>query len=182
MIFNETALIGPYVIDIEVHEDNRGYFGRAWCRHEFDAQGLVPCMVQGNVSFNHTRGTLRGMHYQTEPCQEVKLVRCVRGRVFDVIIDIRPDSATFKQWIGVELSADNRRMLYVPRGFAHGFQTLEDNSEVNYLVSEFYAPDYERGIRHDDPAFGVEWPETEARVISDKDLSWPDFPSEGFHF
>ncbi len=181
MIFTETALRGAYIIDIEVYEDQRGYFGRSWCQQEFQKHNLVDCMVQGNVSFNFQKGTLRGMHYQAEPHSEVKLVRCVRGRIYDAIIDLRPDSPTFKQWTGVELSAENRRMFYVPEGFAHGFLTLEDNSEVNYLVSEFYTPGHERGIRYNDPAFGIEWPGGDISVISDKDRSWPDYPAAGFH-
>jgi dTDP-4-dehydrorhamnose 3,5-epimerase len=174
MKFTETVLTGAYVIDIEVHEDHRGYFGRAWCSEEFEKRDLATCMVQGNVSFNHKKGTLRGMHYQLQPHCEVKLVRCVRGCIYDVIIDLRPDSKTYKQWFGVELSAHNRRMLYVPEGFAHGFQTLEDASEVNYLVSEFYTPGHERGLRFDDPAFAIRWPDTAERIISQKDQSWSD--------
>ncbi len=181
MIFTETALSGAYIIDIEVHKDQRGYFGRAWCQQEFEKHNLVNCMVQGNVSFNYHKGTLRGMHYQAEPHSEVKLVRCVRGKIFDAIIDLRPDSPTFKQSTGYELSAENRRMLYVPQGFAHGFQTLEENSEVNYLVSEFYTPGHEGGIRYNDPAFGIKWPDPNLSVISDKDRSWPDYPAADFH-
>ena len=144
-------------------------------RKEASSHGLVSEMVQANVSFNERKGTLRGMHYQASPFQEVKIVRCVRGAIYDVIIDLRADSPTFKQWIGVELSEDSGLMLYVPEDFAHGFQTLKDGVEVNYLVSQYYTPEAERGARFDDPAFGIIWRETKEFIISAKDRSWPDF-------
>jgi len=138
-------------------------------------KGLVTKMVQANVSFNHRKGTLRGMHYQAAPHREVKLVRCVRGALYDVIVDLRPDSVTYKNWLGVELNQDNGRMLYVPQGFAHGFQTLVEDTAVDYLVSEFYTPQAERGLRWNDPVFAIEWPEVGNRTISEKDRNWPDF-------
>ena len=175
MNFTETKLKGAYLVELERHHDQRGFFARGWCRQEAEALGLKGAMVQFNVSYNHKRGTLRGMHFQAAPYQEVKLVRCVRGAVFDVIVDLRLDSPTFRQWIGVTLTEENGRMLYVPEDFAHGFQTLADKSEVNYLVSQFYTPGAERGLRFDDPAFCIEWPEVGERVMSEKDRSWPDF-------
>ena len=174
MIFTETKLKGAYVIEIEKLKDHRGFFARAWCQNEFKAQGLTSSLVQANVSFNKKKGTLRGMHYQLSPYEETKLVRCNRGAIYDVIIDLRPASPSYAQWIGVELTAKNYKMLYVPRNFAHGFQTLEDNTEVTYQVSQFYTPGSERGIRWDDPAFSIEWL-TDVQVISDKDKSWPEF-------
>lgn len=174
MIFNETSLKGAYVIDLEPHQDERGFFARTFCGREFEEHGLISRLVQANISFNHKKGTLRGMHYQLAPFAETKLVRCTRGALYDVIIDVRPDSPTYKQWFGVELTGDNHRMLYVPEGFAHGFQTLEDNTEATYQVSEFYAPGYEQGVRYNDPAFAIQWL-LEVQVISDKDRSWPDY-------
>lgn len=174
MIFTETKLAGAYIIDLQKHEDHRGFFARTWCMQEFEEHGLVPQAVQRNLSLSKQQGTLRGMHYQVAPYQETKLVQCNRGALYDVIVDLRPDSPAYKQWLGVELTADNYRMLYVPRGFAHGFITLEDNTEASYLVSEFYTPGAEGGIRYNDPTFGIEWP-VEVRVISDKDKNWPDF-------
>jgi dTDP-4-dehydrorhamnose 3,5-epimerase len=174
MIFTETKLPGAYIIDIQKLEDTRGFVARAWCQKEFAAHGLSPCLVQANISWNKRQGTLRGMHYQVAPYAEAKLVRCTRGAIYDVIIDVRPNSPTYKQWIGVELRADNYKLLYVPEYFAHGFQTLEDNTEVTYQVSQFYAPGSERGTRYNDPAFGIEWP-IAVHVISDKDKSWPDY-------
>jgi dTDP-4-dehydrorhamnose 3,5-epimerase len=173
MIFTETKLSGAYIIEPERLDDERGFFARSWCKQEFESHGLNPKLVQCNISFNHKRGTLRGMHYQTEPYPEAKLVRCTMGAIYDVIIDLRPDSPTFKQWAAVELTADNRRMLYVPEHFAHGFVTLADNTEVFYQMSEFYHPDCASGIRWDDPAIGIEWPE-DKRLLSDKDKHWPD--------
>lgn len=175
MIFTATELPGAVLVDLDTRDDERGFFARAWCRREFEENGLDPELVQCNVSYNHRNGTLRGMHFQVEPYGEVKLVRCTRGAVYDVIIDLRAGSPTYKKWIGVELTADNRRMLYVPEGFAHGYQTLADATEVFYQVSEFYSPDAERGLRWNDPAFAVEWPEADPRIISEKDQSWPDF-------
>jgi dTDP-4-dehydrorhamnose 3,5-epimerase len=174
MIFTETALKDAYVIEIKKIQDARGFFGRSWCQKEFEAHGLVSCTRQENVSYNHKQGTLRGMHYQIAPYEETKLVRCTRGALYDVIIDIRPDSPTYRQWLGVELSAENYRMLYVPRGFAHGFITLADDTEAIYQVSQFYTPDAEGGIRYDDLTFGIQWP-TAVQVISEKDKSWPDY-------
>lgn len=178
MIFTETRLKGAFIIDLEKRQDERGFFARGWCRKEAAAHGLARDLVQANISYNAKKGTLRGMHYQAAPYQEVKLVRCVRGAVFDVIVDLRPSSATFKQWVGVELSQENGRMLYVPEDFAHGFQTLVDESEVNYLVSQYYTPEAERGLRFDDRAFGIDWPEAAPRIISAKDQCWPDFKSD----
>ncbi len=174
MIFTETKLPGAFVIDLQPIEDARGLFARSWSEEEFAQHGLNTRIKQANVSFNRTKGTLRGMHRQAEPFAEVKLVRCTRGAIYDVIIDLRPDSPTYMQWTGVELTADNRRMFYVPENFAHGFQTLEDNTEVTYQVSQVYTPGAERGIRFDDPAFGIEWPLPVA-LISDKDRTWADF-------
>jgi dTDP-4-dehydrorhamnose 3,5-epimerase len=175
VIFSEAGLTGAYVIDLERIEDERGFFARAWCERELTEHGLESRIAQCNVSFNYRKGTLRGMHFQRPPHEEVKLIRCIRGSLFDVIIDLRPNSADHKRWIGVELSASNRRMLYVPRGFAHGFQTLEDDTEVYYMVSEFYAPGAEGGVRWDDPVFGIEWPIHRPSEISEKDQHWPDF-------
>lgn len=174
MFFSEGKLEGAYVIDIEKFEDERGFFGRAYCRDEFSEHDLAQHMVQANVSYSKSQGTLRGLHYQTAPHQEAKLMRCTRGAIFDVIVDVRPQSSTYMQWMGVELTADNYRMLYVPEGCAHGFITLQDDTEVLYQVSAFYAPNHEKGIRYDDPAIGIEWP-TDVKVISEKDRQWPDF-------
>lgn len=174
MRFTETKLPGAYIIDVEPHHDERGFFARGWCQREFEDHGLVASIVQVNISTNERAGTLRGMHFQLQPHAETKLVRCTKGALFDVIIDLRPDSPTFMEWTGVELSAENHRMLYVPEDFAHGFLTLEDGTEAIYQVSEFYTPGAERGIRYDDPAFEVEWPHA-VEVISDKDRAWPDF-------
>lgn len=168
MIFTETNLKGAYIIDIEPILDERGFFARTWCRKEFGAHGLNPDLMQCNTSFNKKRGTLRGMHYQAAPYEEAKLVRCTMGAIYDVIIDIREMSETYLQWFACELTAENRKMLYVPEGFAHGFQTLVDNTEVLYQMSEFYHPDYARGIRWDDHAFAIEWP-IEEKIISDND-------------
>lgn len=174
MKFIPASLAGAYVVEPERLEDERGYFARTFCRDEFAAHGLNPELVQCNVSFNAKKGTLRGMHYQTKPHEEAKLVRCTRGAIFDVIIDIRPESPTFRNWFAVELSAANGRMLYVPEGFAHGFQALEDGSEVFYQMSERYAPESARGIRWNDPAFGVRWPLPDP-VVSQRDAAFVDF-------
>jgi dTDP-4-dehydrorhamnose 3,5-epimerase len=168
MIFKETRLVGAYVIDLEKIEDERGFFARSWCQREFAAVGLDANLVQCNISHNHRKGTLRGLHYQLPPAAETKLVRCTRGAMFDVIVDLRPNSPTFLQWLGVELSADKYIILYVPKGFAHGFQTLVDNTEVFYQMSEFYAPELAGGLRWDDPQLGIDWP-LPVRVMSQKD-------------
>lgn len=178
MLFTETKLKGSYVIEFEKREDHRGFFARAWCQKEFEGQHLATRFVQANLSYNKSAGTLRGMHYQASPHEEVKLVRCINGAIYDVIIDLRPSSPTCRQWVGVELSAQNYKMLYVPKGFAHGYLTLEDNVDVFYLVSEFYTPGSERGVRCDDPAFGITWP-VQISVISDKDKAWPSFVESG---
>jgi dTDP-4-dehydrorhamnose 3,5-epimerase len=175
MQFTETELAGAYVIDLERREDERGFFARAWCAAEFASHGLDTRISQCNISFNERLGTLRGMHYQVPPHAEVKVVRCTRGAVYDVIVDLRPESPTYRSWIAVELTAQNGRLLYVPEGFAHGYQTLEDETETFYQVSVPYTPDAERGVRWNDPAFGIEWPDAPERVISEKDRSWPDF-------
>ena len=174
MIFTETTLKGAFIIDIERVADERGFFARSWCQREFDAHGLRTQWVQCNIAFNQHMGVLRGMHYQVPPYAEAKLVRCTMGAMYDVIIDLRPDSPTFTRWVAVELTADNRRMLYIPEGFGHGFQTLADDTEVFYQMSQFYAPKYARGVRWDDPAFKITWPE-DRRIISERDRSFPDF-------
>ncbi len=174
MIFQETKLKGAYIVDIERREDDRGFFARSWCRREFEAHGLNPRIAQCDVSFNARKGTLRGMHYQVKPFEEAKLVRCTMGSLCDVIVDLRPGSPTFKKHLGVVLTAENRTMLYVPEGFAHGFLTLEDETEVHYQISEFYAPDHARGFRWNDPAFGIAWP-ADVTVISERDRNYPDF-------
>jgi dTDP-4-dehydrorhamnose 3,5-epimerase len=180
MLFTETKLAGAFIIDIEKREDQRGFFARSWCQHEFEACGLISRLVQMNLSFNPKQGTLRGMHYQIAPHAEAKVIRCTRGAIYDVIIDLRPSSPTYTQWIGVTLTADNYKMLYVPEQFAHGYQTLEDRTEVTYQVSQFYAPTFERGARYDDPVFGIVWP-TAVRVISDKDKTWPSYSLSPSH-
>lgn len=174
MIFKETELGGAYIVDIQSHEDRRGFFARTWCQREFEDHGLNPRLVQCNISFNLKKGTLRGMHYQESPREEAKLVRCTTGAICDVIVDLRPDSSTFKKHLAVTLSAENRRMLYVPEKFAHGFITLEDDSEVFYQMSEFYSPESERGFRWDDPFFDIRLP-LEVSVISERDRDYPDF-------
>lgn len=177
MQFNPTPLSGAYTIDLERKGDDRGFFARLFCRDEFSQAGLVSNFVQINNSLTGRKGTLRGLHYQLPPSAEVKVVRCVRGSLYDVIVDLRPDSATFGRWYGETLSAENRRMMYVPQGFAHGFLTLEDDSEALYLVSALYDPKLERGIRYNDPAFAIAWP-VEPREISEKDRGWRDFDAE----
>ena len=174
MIFRETKLQGSFIIEIEKHQDERGFFARAWCEKEFEAHGLSLRWVQANLAHSRKRGTLRGLHYQAAPHEEAKLMRCVRGAMYDVIIDLRPDSPTVGQWVGVELTADNRRALYVPEGFAHGYQTLVDDTEVFYPVSQFYTPSSERGVRWNDPAFAIEWPIAEGLILSEKDRTWAD--------
>ena len=172
MIFTETSLPGAFVIDVELIEDERGFFARWYCTKEFADHGLLPVGAQGNLSYNRRRGTVRGMHMQLPPAAEAKLVRCQRGAVVDVIVDTRPGSPTRWQSTAVELTADNRRALYVPEGFAHGYQTLSDDAEVLYQVSEFYAPAHEVGLRYDDPDLGLLWP-LPIESVSAKDASWP---------
>jgi dTDP-4-dehydrorhamnose 3,5-epimerase len=176
MRFTQTQLKGAFTIEPEKLEDERGFFARSWCQKEARAYGLTPNWVQCNISFNKRKGTLRGMHYQAPPCAEAKLVRCTMGAIYDVIIDLRVQSPSYKQWMAIELSAENRRMLYIPEGFAHGFITLADNSEIFYQMSEFYAPVHARGIRWDDPAFAIRWPFT-PEVISGQDQSYGRFES-----
>jgi dTDP-4-dehydrorhamnose 3,5-epimerase len=175
MIFTETKLKGAFIVEIETIGDARGFFARAWCENEFEAHGLNVCWVQANIAFSKQKGTLRGLHYQIAPYEEAKLMRCTRGAIYDVIVDLRPESPTYLQWLGVELTADNHKALYVPEGCAHGYQTLMDDTETFYPVSQFYSPGFEHGVRWDDPAFGIEWPETEEWIISAKDRSWPDY-------
>jgi len=168
VIFTETVLSGAFVVELDPMQDERGFFARSWCQQEFAAHGLNPNLVQCNISFNKKRGTLRGMHYQEKPHEEAKLVRCTRGAIYDVIIDLRPDSPTHRRWFGAELTADNYRMLYVPEGFAHGFQTLEDDSEVFYQMSVAHHPDAARGVRFDNPEFAIAWPIVDI-IISPRD-------------
>lgn len=174
MLFAETKLKGAFIIDIELHEDERGFFARSWCENEFKYHGLNPRLVQCNISFNKKRGTLRGMHFQVAPFEEAKLVRCTKGAIYDVIIDLRPNSPTFKQWLSVELTEKNHRAIFVSTGFAHGFQTLQDHSEVFYQMSEFFHPEYARGVRWNDPVFGIDWP-IDMQFISQRDQEYPDF-------
>ncbi len=174
MVFSETKLKGAFIIEPERLEDERGFFARTWCTREFEVYGLNQKLVQCNISFNKKKATMRGMHYQVEPYKEAKLVRCTGGAIYDVIVDLRPDSHTFKQWISVELTDENRKMIYVPEVFAHGFLTLEDNTEVVYQMSEFYSSECARGFRWDDPAFNLEWP-VDVKVIAEKDSHYPDF-------
>lgn len=174
MIFKETKLKGAYVIELEPLEDERGFFARSFCQKEFEEHGLNPRIVQCNISFNKKKGTLRGMHYQVAPYEEAKLVSCIKGAIYDVIIDLRPNSPTYCQWFAVELSAEDYKMLYVPEGFAHGFQTLEDNTEVFYQMSEFYHPECARGARWNDPLFNIKWSITTV-ILSGNDQNYPDF-------
>jgi dTDP-4-dehydrorhamnose 3,5-epimerase len=174
MIFTEAPIPGAYVIDPERLEDERGFFARAWCQREFKAHGLNTELAQCNISYNRRKGTLRGMHYQSAPHTETRLVRCTSGAVYDVIVDLRLQSSTFKRWFSIELTAENRRMLYIPEGLAHGFLTLRDDTEVFYQMSEFYAPEFARGVRWNDPALGIEWPD-KIQVMAERDRLYPDF-------
>jgi dTDP-4-dehydrorhamnose 3,5-epimerase len=186
------ALEGAFVLDLQKHEDDRGFFARAWCQNEFEDHGLSPRWVQANLAYSKNKGTLRGLHYQAAPYGEDKLMRCIRGAIYDVILDLRPESPTYSHWSGFELSSANHRALYVPQGFAHGYLTLVDDSEVFYPVSQFYTPGAERGIRWNDPAFAIDWPirghASDGRgesaghyiavgelILSDKDRNWPDY-------
>lgn len=175
MNIHKTSVDGACLLDFQAFEDARGFFSRAFCAKEFAKAGLPVNMVQANLAGSVEKGTLRGLHYQTAPHEEAKLLRCIRGSIFDVVVDIRPGSPTNGAWFGAELSGENRRMMFVPNGCAHGYLTLEADSEVYYLVSEFYEPTAEKGIRWNDPAFNIEWPITDNLVISDKDRAWPDF-------
>jgi dTDP-4-dehydrorhamnose 3,5-epimerase len=172
MRFTETDVVGAKVIDPSPHEDPRGRFMRAWCAREFAEHGIDFVPVQANMGFSVRKGTVRGMHFQTEPAMEAKLVRCTRGAMFDVVLDLRLASPSYGTWYGTELSAENGRMLYLPEGCAHGYQTLEDGVEMYYMASEFYTPSAARGVRFDDPAFGIQWPLV-AAVVSEQDLAWP---------
>jgi dTDP-4-dehydrorhamnose 3,5-epimerase len=174
MIFTETQLRGAFVIDIEKKEDERGFFARTFCEREFAAHGLETRFVQCSISHNTRKGTLRGLHYQAAPNEEVKLVRCTAGALYDVIVDLRRDSPTFKKSFGVELSAQNCRMLYIPKQFAHGFQTLQDHTEIFYQMAQFYSPESARGVRWNDPALGIQWPPDE-RIINERDQTYPNF-------
>jgi dTDP-4-dehydrorhamnose 3,5-epimerase len=175
MIFNPTPIEGAFLIDIEKLGDDRGFFGRAFCQNEFRDNGIPFVMAQANVGYSRHKGTLRGLHYQIAPHEEAKLVRCVRGAVFDVIIDLRKESGSYGQWFGTELTADTHRLFHLPKGTAHGYLSLEDDSEIMYLVSEFYAPGAEKGIRWDDPTFKIQWPLADNLIISEKDQAWPDY-------
>jgi dTDP-4-dehydrorhamnose 3,5-epimerase len=176
MIFAATQLDDAWLIEVEPREDQRGFFARTWCRQELAAQGLDTEIAQESLSYNRDRGTLRGLHFQRSPHEETKIVRCTRGGIFDVIVDLRPRSPTYLQWQGFELTAGNRKALYVPKGFAHGFQTLTDEAEIAYQISAFYAPDSAGGYRYDDPEFGIAWP-LPVTAISERDLEWPPFKS-----
>ncbi|WP_019502655.1 dTDP-4-dehydrorhamnose 3,5-epimerase [Pseudanabaena sp. PCC 6802] len=174
MLFTQTKLQGSYIVEPEKLEDGRGFFARTWCQQEFSTLGLDANLVQCSISFNNKRGTLRGMHLQIPPCAETKLVRCTQGGIYDVIIDLRSHSSTYMQWTAVHLTAKNRKALYIPKGFAHGFQTLADNTEVFYQMSDFYRPDFARGFRWNDPNFKIQWPEP-VTIISVRDREYEDF-------
>ena len=171
MVFTETKLKGAFIIDLERREDSRGFFARVFCQHEFQDHGLKPIIAQANVAFNHKKGTMRGMHFQFPPVAETKLVRCTRGAILDIIVDLRPESSTYLQHIAVELSEDNGRALYVPERFAHGYQVLRDRTETSYQVGEFYAPGSESGLLYSDPRLKLQWP-LSVTVISEKDQQW----------
>ncbi|MDX9818834.1 MAG: dTDP-4-dehydrorhamnose 3,5-epimerase [Desulfococcus multivorans] len=179
MIFDALPIEGAYAVRLEKREDERGFFARAWCQREFAAHGLAATVVQTNIAGTRRKGTLRGMHYQLASHAEAKLFRCNRGAIYDVMIDLRPDSSTFESWYGITLNARDDRMVYVPEGCAHGYMALADDTEVMYLVSEFYNPDAERGVRWNDPFFAVSWPAVENVIVSDKDGSWPDYAGRG---
>jgi dTDP-4-dehydrorhamnose 3,5-epimerase len=172
VLFTETKLHGAFIIDLERREDNRGFFARAFCQNEFSDHGLKPIIAQANIGFNRRRGCLRGMHFQYPPAAETKVVRCTRGAVLDIIVDLRPESPTFLEHISVELTADNHRAIYIPERFAHGYQALEDETETSYQVGEFYTPGSEGGLRYDDPVLGLTWP-LPVSEMSEKDAAWP---------
>lgn len=177
MIFTKTKLKGAFVIDPEKLEDERGFFARVWDKKQFRKNDLNTELAQCSISFSKKKGTLRGMHYQIHPYEEAKLIRCTRGKIYDVIIDLRPKSETFKQWFGVELDFENHKMIYIPEGFAHGFQTLENNTEIFYQMSQIHIPEYERGLRWDDPIFNIKWP-IKDKIISEKDRKWNLYDAE----
>lgn len=178
MKFVETDFKDCYIIDVKREIDRRGFFARVWDKEIFEKYNLNTDLVQCSISFNEKKNTLRGMHYQIHPYQEVKLVRCTNGRIFDVVIDLRRDSKTYKRWMGIELTRENFRMIYIPEGMAHGFQTLEDNTEVFYQISQQYMPQYSRGIRWNDPSFSIKWP-YELPILSEKDGKYPNFEEKG---
>jgi dTDP-4-dehydrorhamnose 3,5-epimerase len=175
MVFKETKLAGAFIIELERFEDERGFFAHSWSARQFAERGLVSRLVECSISFNRKRGTIRGMHYQAAPHGQTKVVRCTTGAIYDVIIDLRHRSPTFKQWVGIELTAGNRRILYIPKDLAHGFQTLEDETEIYYQMSDVYVPGSSQGVRWDDPAFGITWPETTNVIIDERDRTYPDF-------
>ena len=176
MIFHETTLPGAYIIEPKEINDDRGFFARIWCQNELRQHGLKADLAQSNVGFNFRKGTLRGLHFQKSPHAEVKIVRCTRGAIFDVIVDLRPESPGYKKWFGIELTGENHKMIYVPEGFAQGYITLADNTEMYYLATEFYHPESAYGVRYNDPAFGIEWP-IEVAELSPQDREWPDYTS-----
>lgn len=175
MIFKKGKINDSYIIELEKKQDERGFFARSFCYEEFAAQNISFIPVQENLGSTKYKYTIRGLHYQVPPHEEEKLVRCIQGALYDVIVDVRPESPTFKQWMGVELSSNDNRMLFVPKGCAHGYQTLKDNTKVSYMVSAFYKSEAERGIRWNDPAFNIEWKESEDIIISKKDRNWPNY-------
>jgi dTDP-4-dehydrorhamnose 3,5-epimerase len=176
LIFHKTAVSGAYIIELEKFIDERGFFARSWCSREFREQGLTAHIVQSNISYNAKKNTIRGLHYQKEPHAEDKIVQCIQGAILDVVVDLRPESPSFKQWISAELNPENSNMLFVPAGCAHGFQTLENHTKVTYMVSSFYAPGFEAGVRWNDPEFKIEWKKmVEPLTLSVKDKSWPNY-------
>jgi len=175
MVFSETTVKGAYVIDIEKRRDDRGFFARAWCKKEFEERGLNSAPVQMNIAYSRNAGTVRGLHYQMPPYGESKLIRCIRGAIYDVIVDLRQDAPSYMRWTGVVLTEDEYKMVYVPEGCAHGYQTLAEDSVVLYQVSQYYKPESERGIRYDDPAFNIKWPIAENLVVSEKDRNIMDY-------
>ena len=172
MNFIETEIKDLFVVELNKIGDERGFFARTWCEKEFADKNLTSRMLQANTSYSKDKGTLRGLHYQLSPHEEAKLMRCIKGAIFDVAVDLRPDSETYKKWFGIELTESNRKMLFIPEGFAHGYQTLVENTEAFYMSSAFYAPEAERGLRWNDPAIGINWPITDELNITEKDLSW----------
>ena len=175
MKFYKKEIDGAFLIDLEKYEDKRGFFARSFCTNEFLEHGISFTPVQANIAYNYNKNTLRGLHYQSGKFAESKLVRCIKGALYDVIIDLRPDSPTYKKWMGVDLTEGNRKLFYIPEGCAHGYQTMTNDAELFYMVSAFYAPDFEKGIRWNDPVFNIQWKKYDNLIISDKDRNWPDF-------